>query len=118
MVAVTMQRHQGENWDDGGKDISKMIQWLQENITKYKGNPERMFIWAHSAGNGPLGVYIGHLEIQGPKGPGVKGAVFMSGNPVPGVAGPECAAGRGAPSGGAAPNLLAGAGIMCRLGNG
>src|SRR5438876_205517 len=93
MVAVTMQRHPGENWDDGGKDISKMIQWLQANIAKYKGNPDRMFIWAHSAGNGPLGVYIGHPELHGPKGPGVKGAIFMSGNPVPGVGGPELDAG-------------------------
>src|SRR5438445_7108728 len=88
MIAVTMQRHPGANWDDGGKDISTMIQWLQGNIAKYKGNPDRMFIWAHSAGNGPLGIYIGHPELHGPKGPGVKGAIFMSGNPVPGVTGP------------------------------
>jgi hypothetical protein len=122
MIAVTMQRHPGENWDDGGKDISRMIQWLQENITKYKGNPDHMFIWAHSAGNGPLGVYIGHPEIQGPKGPGVKGAIFMSGNPVPGVGAPEINAGRGrgagAPGAAAAANPLAGAGSSCGVANG
>src|SRR5437762_14088182 len=93
MVGVTMQRHPGANWDDGGKDISTMIQWLEANIAKYKGNPDRMFIWAHSAGNGPLGIYIGHPELHGPKGPGVKGAIFMSGNPVQGL---------GAPAGGGA----------------
>ena len=38
-----------------------------------------MFIWAQSAGNGPLGVYIGRPELWGPKGVGVKGAIFMSG---------------------------------------
>jgi triacylglycerol lipase len=115
MIGVTMQRHPGENWDDGGKDISAMIQWLQNNIAKYGGNPNRMFIWAHSAGNGPLGVYIGHPEIHGPKGPGVKGAIFMSGNPVPDVlqggAGNRGAGGRGAAN--AAPNPLAGAGSTC-----
>src|SRR5437899_3096578 len=111
MIAVTMQRHAGENWDDGGKDISTMIQWLQANVAKYKGNPDRMFIWAHSAGNGPLGVYIGHPEIHGPKGVGVKGAVFMSGNPVPGLGAPE--GGRGG-----APNPLAGAGSSCGVANG
>src|SRR5262249_50793579 len=78
------------------KDISTMIQWLQANISKYKGNPDRMFIWAHSAGNGPLGIYIGHPEIHGAKGVGVKGAIFMSGNPVPGVGVPAGGAGRGA----------------------
>ncbi len=79
MVAVLMQRHPGANWDDGGRDISVMIQWLQHNIAKYKGNPGRMFLWAHSAGNGPLGTYIGRPELWGPKGVGVKGAIFMSG---------------------------------------
>jgi len=121
MIAVTMQRHPGENWDDGGKDISKMIQWLQANIAKYKGNPDRMFIWAHSAGNGPLGVYIGHPELHGPKGPGVKGAIFMSGNPVPGVGGPELNAGRGGRGGalaGGAADPLAGAGSSCGVANG
>ena len=109
MIAVTMQRHPGENWDDGGKDISTMIQWLQANVAKYKGNPDRMFVWAHSAGNGPLGVYIGHPEIQGPKGAGVKGAIFMSGNPVPGVGGPNPNAGRGDRGAGANPLPTAGA---------
>ena len=55
MVGVTMQRHAGESWDDGGRDVSTMIQWLQANIAEYRGNPDRMFIWAHSAGNVPLG---------------------------------------------------------------
>src|SRR5215472_12869242 len=79
MVAVLMQRHPGQNWDDPAKDVSAMIQWVEANIAKYKGNPERMFIWAHSAGNGPLGTYIGRPEVWGPKGVGVKGAIFMSG---------------------------------------
>jgi triacylglycerol lipase len=114
MVGVTLQRHAGANWDDGGKDISLMIQWLHANIARHKGNPDRMFIWAHSAGNGPLGVYIGHSELHGPKGVGVKGAIFMSGNPVPGVGAADGRGGRGAgtPAGGPA-NPLAGAGSTC-----
>ncbi len=119
MIGVTMQRHPGANWDDGGKDISTMIQWLQANVAKYGGDANRMFIWAHSAGNGPLGVYIGHPELHGPKGVGVKGAVFMSGNPVPGVGAPAAGGGgrggdgRGAPGGGGGANVLAGAGTTC-----
>ena len=91
-----MQRHPGQgNWDDGGKDVSLMIQWLQANISKYKGDPERMFIWAHSAGNGPLGTYIGRPELYGPKGVGVKGVVFMSGQFNIAPLTPESAGGRG-----------------------
>jgi BD-FAE protein len=117
MIGITMQRHPGANWDDGGKDISTMIQWLQSNVAKYGGNPNRMFIWAHSAGNGPLGVYIGHPEIHGPKGVGVKGAVFMSGNPVPGLnipaANPPAGAGERGGRGAGAGAGLAGAGTTC-----
>ncbi len=79
MVAVIMQRHPGQNWDDPAKDVSAMIQWVEANIAKYKGNPDRMFIWAQSAGNGPLGTYLGRPEVWGPKGVGVKGAILMSG---------------------------------------
>ncbi len=81
MVGVNMQRHFGAAWDDGAKDISRMIQWVQANISKYHGNPDRMFIWAHSAGNMPLGTYIGRPELYGPKGVGVKGVIFMSAAP-------------------------------------
>jgi hypothetical protein len=106
MVGVLVQRHPGTgNWDDGGRDISVAVDWLKANVKKYKGNPDRMFIWAHSAGNGPLGVYIGHPE-RWKNGVGVKGAVFMSGNPVPGLGGaPGGGRGAGAPGGapGAAP---------------
>lgn len=79
MVGVTMQRHPGQNWDDPAKEVSAMIQWLEANVAKYKGNSNRMFIGAHSAGNGPLGTYIGRPEVWGLKGVGVKGAIFISG---------------------------------------
>ena len=115
MVGVTMQRHPGQNWDDGGRDISLMIQWLQNNITKYKGNPDRMFIWAHSAGNGPLGIYVGHSELYGQKGVGLKGAIFMSGNPVQGLGAAGGPGGRGA---GGGTDVLAGAGTTCGVTSG
>ncbi len=79
MVFVNMQRHPGINWDDPAKDVSTLVQWVQANIGKYKGNPDRIFAWAQSAGNGPLGTYVGRPELYGPKGVGLKGVVFMSG---------------------------------------
>jgi triacylglycerol lipase len=112
MVGVNMQRHPGPDWDSGGKDVSLMIQWVEANIGKYKGNPDRMFIWAQSAGNGPLGVYIGRPELWGPKGVGVKGAIFMSGqfNILPVV--PAAPAGA---AGGRGPDILGGSGLSCGL---
>src|SRR5207237_1737506 len=53
MVGVTVQRHPGMgNWDDGGRDISVAVDWVKANISKWHGNPDRIFIWAQSAGNG------------------------------------------------------------------
>lgn len=78
MVGVLMQRHGGANWDDPGKDVGLLVKWVQENIKKFKGNPNRVFIWSQSAGNQPVAIYMAHPELQGPRGSGVKGVVFMS----------------------------------------
>jgi Carboxylesterase family len=78
MVGVNMQRRPGEAWDDPAKDISRAVQWVNQNIKKYKGNPARVFIWCQSAGNVPTSTYIAHPEFYGPEGVGVKGVVFMS----------------------------------------
>ena len=78
MVVVLMQRHTGANWDDPAKDVARMVQWIQANIAKYKGNPDRIFLWSQSAGNIPTGTYVGHSELWGPKGVGLKGVIFMS----------------------------------------
>jgi len=98
MIGVLVQRHQGTKWDDGGRDLSLAVDWLHDNIARYKGDPNRMVMWAHSAGNGPLGQYIGHAD-RWKNGVQVKGAIFMSGNPVPTV-GPGRGAGGGAGAGG------------------
>ena len=78
MVGVNMQRRPGEAWDDPAKDVSLVVQWVNQNIKKYKGNPARVFIWCQSAGNVPVSTYIAHPEFYGPGGVGVKGVVFMS----------------------------------------
>src|SRR5581483_2283419 len=82
------------------------------NIGKYKGNANRMFIWAHSAGNGPLGTYIGRPEVWGPKGVGVKGAILMSGQWNIAPLEVPAAGGRGGRGPGAG-NAFANAGSTC-----
>ncbi|MGH9592613.1 MAG: alpha/beta hydrolase [Bryobacteraceae bacterium] len=78
MVGVNMQRHPGAAWDDPAKDVAHVVRWVSQNISQHKGNPGRVFMWSQSAGNGPASTYIGHPELYGPKGVGLKGAVFMS----------------------------------------
>jgi acetyl esterase len=105
MVGVLMQRKASTTWDGGAKDISAMLQWVEAHIGDYGGNPDRMFIWAHSAGNVPLGTYLGRPELWGPKGVGIKGAILMSGAPfnIAPATVPPMAAG----------NILAAAGTTC-----
>ncbi|HEY2382885.1 MAG TPA: carboxylesterase family protein [Terriglobia bacterium] len=74
MVGITIQR----GGTAAGQNIALAVDWVKANIAKYKGNPDSIFLWAHSAGNGPLGQYIGRPDLYGL---GVKGAIFMSGNP-------------------------------------
>jgi Carboxylesterase family len=78
VVGVNMQRRPGQAWDDPAKDVALVVQWVENNAARYKGNPKRVFIWSQSAGNGPVGTYVGHPEFYGPKGVGLKGVVFMS----------------------------------------
>ena len=78
MVGVNMQRRPGEAWDDPAKDIARIVQWVHQNISQYKGNPSRVFIWCQSAGNVPVSTYVGHSDLWGPDGVGIKGVVFMS----------------------------------------
>ena len=55
MVGVNMQRHPGAAWDDPGKAVGMVVQWVAQNIAMHKGNPARVFIWSQSAGNAPVG---------------------------------------------------------------
>ena len=47
-------------------------------LKKFKGNPNRVFIWSQSAGNQPVAIYMAHPELWNGKDVGVKGVVFMS----------------------------------------
>jgi Carboxylesterase family len=78
MVGVLMQRRPGSAWDDPAKDIAKVVQWVDQNVARYKGDPGRTFLWAQSAGNVPAATYVAHPEFYGPKGIGLKGVIFMS----------------------------------------
>ena len=78
MVGVNMQRHPGQAWDDPAKAVGMAVQWVNQNIASHKGNPARVFIWTQSAGNVPVSTYIGHSNLWGASGVGVKGVLFMS----------------------------------------
>jgi hypothetical protein len=107
MIGVTMQR----GGTTAGQNIALVIDYLQANVAKYKGNPNDMFIMAHSAGTGPLTQYIGRPDLYGL---GVKGAIFMGAHPAIGGGG---IGGRGGAGGGrgAVPDVPAGEKPTCSV---
>ena len=65
-------------WPAGAKDLAAAIAWTRANIKAYGGDPDRIFIWGHSAGANHVADYVAHPEVQGPEAAGVKGAILLS----------------------------------------
>jgi triacylglycerol lipase len=79
MIGINMQRlaTPGRDATDAAKDVAVVIGWVQKNIARYGGDPNRVFIWAHSAGNAAVGGYLANSQTHLVKGHGLKGAVLM-----------------------------------------
>ena len=108
MIGVTIQR----GGTAAGQNIALVIDYLQANVAKYKGNPNDMFIMAHSAGTGPLTQYIGRPDLYGL---GVKGAIFMGAHPAIGSGGIGGRGGAGGGGRGQAPEVPAGEKPTCSV---
>jgi triacylglycerol lipase len=81
VTVVTQYRTgQGAEWDSGARDVAATIQWVKANIARYGGDPNRIVIMGQSNGATQLATYLGHADIEGPGGPGVRAAILESGN--------------------------------------
>ena len=72
-------------WPAGQQDLKAAIAWTRANITRFGGDPYRIFLWGHSAGANHVADYVGHSELQGDEARGVKGAIIMSAFYAPAV---------------------------------
>ncbi len=66
-------------WPSGGEDVRDVVKWIKENAKKYGGNPDRIYLFAHSAGASHVAQYIYDRRFQPDTGPGVAGAIMLSG---------------------------------------
>jgi acetyl esterase/lipase len=64
---------------DQAYDARDALAWVANNITRYGGDPNRMFMWGHSAGATLVGIYVSHPEYHYKPGGGIIGAVMTSG---------------------------------------
>jgi len=62
------------------QDVAAAIAWAREHGAEYGGDPDRIFLWGHSAGASLVGSYLGHPEFHVVEGSGVIGAVLGSGS--------------------------------------
>lgn len=60
-------------------DARDALAWVAKNISKYGGDPNKMFLWGHSAGASLVGLYVSHPDYHYKTGGGLIGAVMTSG---------------------------------------
>ena len=66
-------------WPTATDDISGMVKWTKENAARFGGDPNKIFVMGHSAGSTHVASYIFNKRLQPSGGPGVAGAVLLSG---------------------------------------
>jgi acetyl esterase/lipase len=66
-------------WPSATEDISGMVKWTKENAAKFGDDPNKVFLIGHSAGATHVASYIFNKRLQPSGGPGVVGAVLLSG---------------------------------------
>jgi triacylglycerol lipase len=67
-------------WPGGGEDVGAAVAWARQNVAQYGGDPKRIFIMGHSSGATHVATYAFRTELHPKGGPGIRGAICMSGN--------------------------------------
>lgn len=65
-------------WPSGVEDLSRMVQWVKNNISNYGGDPAKIFLWGHSAGAAHVGDYLA-WQVNHGLDDNVAGAILTSG---------------------------------------
>lgn len=81
MVGVNMNYPvaPGATYPTVQQDIGAMVAWIRANIAQYGGDPNRIYLWGHSAGATHVASYVATPEHRGPGWSSVKGAILSSG---------------------------------------
>ena len=79
-VNVNYRLAPGAQWPAGGEDVGAAVAWVRQNIAAHGGDPARIFIMGHSSGATHVATYAFRRELHPAEGPGIRGAICMSGN--------------------------------------
>ena len=65
-------------WPAGAEDITRLVAFLKAHARDYGGDPQRIYLWGHSAGGSHVADYLSQVAQAGAQ-PQVAGAILMSG---------------------------------------
>lgn len=66
-------------YPDAAYDTREALAYVAKNARQWGGDPNRIFLWGHSAGASLVGIYVSHPEFHYKPGGGIIGAVMTSG---------------------------------------
>ena len=78
-INATYRLAPGAKWPSGADDVRGMVKWAQENAARFGGDRRRIYLVGHSAGATHVASYVFDKSLQPAAGPGVAGAVLISG---------------------------------------
>ncbi len=67
-------------WPSGNEDLGAAVRYVADDISRYGGDPNRIFLMGHSAGASLVANYVAQPQFWGPKGAGIVGAILSSGS--------------------------------------
>jgi triacylglycerol lipase len=79
-VSIDYRVAPSTQWPGGAADLASAISWLREHLPEYRGDPDRIVLFGHSAGANHVADYVAHSEVQGAEMAGIKGAALLSPN--------------------------------------
>ncbi|HTY48651.1 MAG TPA: nuclear transport factor 2 family protein [Steroidobacteraceae bacterium] len=64
-------------WPSGIEDLSALVAFLKKHAAEYGGDPQKIFLWGHSAGGSHVADYVAHAALSHAQ-PQIAGAILMS----------------------------------------
>jgi triacylglycerol lipase len=66
-------------WPSGIEDLTLVVAWLKSHIAQYGGDPNKIFLWGHSAGAAHVADYVSHQATGLPVLPAEAAAAAAAG---------------------------------------
>lgn len=82
-VNATYRLAPDHKWPSGAADVGAVVGWLKDNVGRYGGDADRIFLIGQSAGATHAATYTFVEAVHGDGGPGIAGAILLSGSYAP-----------------------------------